>query len=120
MVSFDNPRDIDLFQVHASFCSIFSSPVRLKIMWLLGEGERTVGELAEELNLAIPNISQHLKVMRSHGAVRSRREGRTVHYRLANRKFLEGASLIRVGLMEEFQKMWALGNTVNSSDDTSG
>lgn len=94
----------ELFELHASFCAIFSSPVRLKIMWELGEGEKTVTELSNSIGLSITNISQHLRVMRDKGAVKTRKDGRTVYYRIANPKFYKGASLIREGIKEEMLK----------------
>ncbi len=97
------PRDSyeDIFELHASFCAIFASPTRLKIMWMLGKEEKTVGELAQMLGLSLPNVSQHLRIMKAQGAVRSRRDGRSIYYRVTNPKFLAGAKLIREGLMEE-------------------
>lgn len=99
---------IDIFQIHAAFCTIFSSPVRLQIMDFLGSGEKTVTELAEELQVSLANVSQHLRVMRDQGAVETRREGRTIYYRIANQKFLQGIETVREGLLEEFKKRGAL------------
>ncbi len=95
---------MDIFALHAEFCAIFSSEIRLRIMWALGDGEKTVTDLANELGISISNTSQHLAIMRSRGAVETRREGRTIFYRIANFKFFQGASLIREGLLEEFMK----------------
>jgi ArsR family transcriptional regulator len=94
----------DIFKLHASFCGIFSSDIRLRIMWLLAEGEKTVTELANALNITVANVSQHLSIMRRLGAVASRREGRAIYYRIANQKFYQGALLIREGLLEEMEK----------------
>ncbi|MEZ0329207.1 MAG: metalloregulator ArsR/SmtB family transcription factor [Dissulfuribacterales bacterium] len=94
----------DIFKLHASFCGIFSSDIRLRIMWLLAEGEKTVTELANALSITVANVSQHLSIMRSLGAVASRREGRAIYYHIANQKFFQGAVLIREGLLEEMQK----------------
>jgi ArsR family transcriptional regulator len=94
----------DIFKLHASFCSIFSSDIRLRIMWLLAEGEKTVTELANALNITVANVSQHLSIMRRLGVVASRREGRAIYYRIANQKFYQGALLIREGLLEEMEK----------------
>jgi len=94
----------ELVRIHAAFCTIFSSPVRLKIMDLLGNGECSVGELAARLGLSMANISQHLRVMRNQGAVSTRREGKTIYYRVANPKFLEGIMRVREGLEEEMRK----------------
>lgn len=94
----------DIFKLHASFCGIFSSDIRLRIMWLLAEGEKTVTELANTLGITVANVSQHLSIMRSLGAVASRREGRAIYYHIANQKFYQGALLIREGLTEEMEK----------------
>jgi ArsR family transcriptional regulator len=97
-------NEIDIFDMHASFCGIFASPIRLKIMWMLGDGEKTVSEIANELDISIPNVSQHLRIMRTQGAVLTKRDGRAVYYTIANSKFLQSARLIRQGIMEEIEK----------------
>lgn len=94
----------DIFKLHASFCGIFSSDIRLRIMWLLADRERTVTDLAHSLDITVANVSQHLAIMRSLGAVASRREGRAIYYHISNQKFYQGALLIREGLMEEMEK----------------
>jgi ArsR family transcriptional regulator len=99
---------VDIFRIHAAFCTIFSSPIRLQIMDFLGGGEKTVTELAEELNVSLANVSQHLRLMRDQGAVGTRRDGRTIYYRIANQKFLQGIRTVREGLLEEFKKRGAL------------
>ncbi|MEA2108142.1 MAG: metalloregulator ArsR/SmtB family transcription factor [Pseudomonadota bacterium] len=99
---------IDIFRIHAAFCTIFSSPIRLQLMDFLGSGEKTVTELAAELNVSLANVSQHLRLMRSQGAVDTRRDGRTIYYRIANQKFLRGIQTVREGLLEEFKKKGAL------------
>ena len=95
---------VDLVALHAAFCTIFSSPVRLQIMDLLAHGEESVGVLAVKLNVSMANISQHLRLMRNQGAVSFRRDGKTVYYRVANPKFVEGIMKVREGLLEELRK----------------
>jgi DNA-binding transcriptional ArsR family regulator len=55
---------------------------RLMILCNLAEGERSVGDLAEELGLSQSSLSQHLARMRSEELVDTRREAQTVYYRL--------------------------------------
>ena len=98
----------DIVPLHAAFCTIFSSPIRLQIMDYLGDGEKSVGALAEKLNISMANMSQHLRLMRNQGAVTFRREGKTIYYRVANAKFIEGIMKVREGLMEELQKRGGL------------
>ena len=94
----------DIFEIHASFCRVFADPKRLRILWGLQEGEHSVTELAKLVGCTLPNISQHLRVMREQGMVATRREGRTIYYHLVNPKFLAGCRLVREGLLEELQR----------------
>ena len=94
----------ELFEIHAGFCSVFSNPKRLKIMWLIGDHDKSVGEIAKDAGLPESSVSQHLRVMKDRNAVVSRKEGRTVYYRVANKNFLKGLKRIRAGLIEEHEK----------------
>ena len=94
----------DVFETHADFCRVLASATRIMIMWLLAEGEKSVSELAEALELSVPNISQHLRIMRDKGAVASTKKGKNVYYRVANRKFIKGYMLIREGIIEQVKK----------------
>jgi DNA-binding transcriptional ArsR family regulator len=102
-------EDDSVFAVHADFCQIFSDEKRLRIMWFLGEGERSVSEIASHLGASLQNTSQHLRVMRDKGAVTFRKVGQSVLYRIANPKFLLGIETVRKGLLEELDKQRYLG-----------
>ena len=60
----------------------FSHPIRRRIVEMLGEGELTVGELAEPFKVSLPAMSQHLQVLRKAKVVRQKRVGRQRLYRL--------------------------------------
>ena len=51
---------------------------------LVQHGERTVGDLAEDVGLSQSALSQHLAVLRSEGIVATCREGQSIRYRIAN------------------------------------
>jgi len=104
----------DIFEIHAAFCRIFTDPKRLRIMWALREGEKTVGELADIIGSSLPNTSQHLRLMRSEGAVTTRRDGRSIYYRVVNENFLMGCAHIRRGIVEEASRRGAM---LDSEDD---
>ena len=55
---------------------------RLMILCNLANGERSVGDLAEQLKISQSSISQHLARMRSESLVETRRESQTVFYSL--------------------------------------
>jgi DNA-binding transcriptional ArsR family regulator len=106
-----DPRleDDSIFALHADFCQVFSDEKRLRIMWFLGDSEHSVTEIAAHLGATLQNTSQHLRVMRDKGAVAFRKVGQSVLYSIANPRFLEGARMIRQGLLEELQQRTHLG-----------
>jgi rhodanese-related sulfurtransferase/DNA-binding transcriptional ArsR family regulator len=57
---------------------------RLEILELLAQGERSVDSVAERAHLSVANASQHLRLMRRAGVLRSRREGKRILYRLSD------------------------------------
>src|SRR5919202_1097067 len=57
---------------------------RAEIVDVLAQGERSVEEIASEIDQSVANTSQHLQVLARAGLVRSRRDGTRVIYRLAS------------------------------------
>lgn len=68
---------------------------RLCVLEVLATGERSVGQLSREASCQVPNMSQHLAVLRSAGLVETRREGNTILYRLSDPRVLETYRLIQ-------------------------
>jgi len=73
-----------LFDALASVAQALGSGRRAEIIDLLAQGERSVEEIAHEIDQSVANTSQHLQVLARAGLVRSRREGTRVFYRLAS------------------------------------
>jgi ArsR family transcriptional regulator len=96
-----NTAERELFRKHAETCCIFCNERRLMIMWALGSSERSVGEIATELNLSSQAISQHLRLMKDRGVVASTRRGRKIYYRMASPKFLEAHRMIRSAIRKD-------------------
>jgi DNA-binding transcriptional ArsR family regulator len=61
-------------------------PTRLRILQLLRNEERSVGELVELLGVAQSKVSNHLACLRWCGFVESRREHRVVFYRISDER----------------------------------
>jgi len=59
-------------------------PGRLMILCNLVEGERSVGNLADELEISQSALSQHLARMRSEGLVETRRDSQNVYYNVTD------------------------------------
>ncbi|MEO5985643.1 MAG: metalloregulator ArsR/SmtB family transcription factor [Candidatus Limnocylindria bacterium] len=66
-----------------------ADPKRLCVLEQLAGGERSVSELSHNVGCQVPNMSQHLSVLRAAGLVASRREGNTVFYRLVDDRVLD-------------------------------
>ena len=72
-----------------------ADPKRLCVLETLAAGEASVSELWVCVGCQVPNMSQHLAVLRSAGLVTTRRDGSTVYYRLAGPEVLEAYRLIQ-------------------------
>lgn len=73
--------------LYAQFARIgraVSSPVRIELLDLLAQGEKTVEALAEHAAATIKNTSAHLRVLRQARLVDTRRDGTYIYYRLAD------------------------------------
>jgi rhodanese-related sulfurtransferase/DNA-binding transcriptional ArsR family regulator len=79
----DRAAKMALFDAFARAAKALASGRRLELVDVLANGERTVEALAGEAALSVANTSQHLQVLRQAGLVTSRREGNSIHYRLA-------------------------------------
>jgi DNA-binding transcriptional ArsR family regulator len=82
-------------QRFAAIGRALADPKRLCVLEVLSAGERSVSELSRDAGCQVPNMSQHLAVLRSAGLVSSRREGNTIYYRLADPRVLEAYQLIQ-------------------------
>lgn len=90
-------RDVKtrLFTQFARIGKALASPVRLEILELLAQGERTVESLAAELDTSLANASQHLQALRRAALVESRKSGLYVHYRLAHASVYDVCRAVR-------------------------
>ena len=82
-------------QRYAAVGRALADPKRLCVLETLASGELSVSDLSMVVGCQIPNMSQHLAVLRSAGLVSTRREGSTVFYRLADPRVLEAYRLIQ-------------------------
>ncbi len=62
---------------------------RLLLLCQLSQGEMCVSELEACLDIRQPTLSQQLGVLRRQGVVATRREGKNIHYRVADPALLE-------------------------------
>ena len=93
--------DDRLYELHASICQILANPTRLKILNALRDRETAVAELARRVGTSMPNLSQHLAILKARRVVLTRREGVTIYYRIANPKILRAFDIMREVLFEQ-------------------
>lgn len=79
----------------AAIARALADPKRLCVVEKLAAGERSVSDLSREVGCQVPNMSQHLAVLRSAGMVVSRREGSTVYYRLVDDRVIDAYHLLQ-------------------------
>ncbi|XSG83140.1 MAG: sulfite-sensing transcriptional repressor BigR [Methyloligella sp. ZOD6] len=70
----------------AKLLKTLAHPARLMLVCTLVEGEFSVGELEDRLDIHQPSLSQQLTVLRDAGIVETRRESRQIFYRLSEEK----------------------------------
>lgn len=79
----------------AAVVRALGDPKRICVLETLADGERSVSDLSANAGCQVPNMSQHLAVLRSAGLVSTRRVGTTVLYRLADPRVLDAYRLIQ-------------------------
>jgi ArsR family transcriptional regulator len=85
-----------LLEEYALVARALSAPARLMLLEQIAQAERGVEALADKTSLTIANASQHLQALRRAGLVTSRREGKSIIYRLSDARTLALMDLIRV------------------------
>ena len=80
---------------YAAIGRALADPKRLCVLESLAIGELSVSDLSNRVGCQVPNMSQHLAVLRNVGLVTSRRDGNAILYRLADPRVLEAYRLIQ-------------------------
>ncbi len=97
-----------LYSLQANLCRILADPIRLEVIDLLADGEKTVGELTAELGIRQANVSQHLMAMRERGVLVAERRGLNMIYRLKHHKLTQACATVREILVDELAESQAL------------
>src|SRR3954471_14034193 len=75
-----------LFSAFASVASALGNGRRAELVDVLAQGERSVEELAGEIDQSVANTSHHLRALAQAGLVRTRRDGTRIYYALASER----------------------------------
>lgn len=105
----------EIASLHAQICSALSDPNRILILCLLSDEPRNVSFLSDELQLAQPTVSRHLKVLRERGLVYARRQGQFVVYELADHRIITALQTLRAMVVDMLREQAALAHTVNAN-----
>jgi DNA-binding transcriptional ArsR family regulator len=100
------PVEADLV---AKYFRVLGDRTRLRILELVADDERSVGDLARQLREPQPKVSNHLKCLRWCGFVTTRRDHRTVYYRLADERVADVIALGRSLLHANAEHVAACG-----------
>jgi rhodanese-related sulfurtransferase/DNA-binding transcriptional ArsR family regulator len=84
-----------LFAQFAAIAKTLGHAHRLELLEQLAQGERTVEVLASRTGLSIANTSQHLQHLRRAGLLTAKRQGKFVHYTLADDGILDVLTALR-------------------------
>jgi ArsR family transcriptional regulator len=82
----NNRNDSSSPEQLAEIASALSEPHRLRLLGMLSEGELCLCDLTAGIELVSSTVSNHMAVLKRAGLVESRKEGRWMHFRLADRR----------------------------------
>lgn len=77
------PDEMELYDL-AELFKVFGDSTRIRILFVLFEAEVCVCDLAETLHMTQSAISHQLKILKQNKLVKSRREGKSIFYSLAD------------------------------------
>jgi rhodanese-related sulfurtransferase/predicted transcriptional regulator len=84
-----------VYSILAKMVKAMANPHRLEIVDLLGQGEKSVEEIAGETCMSVANTSQHLQVLKTANLVEIRRAGNFIYYCLAHEEIYKSWQSLR-------------------------
>lgn len=96
--------EAEVNQLHAEICGGLADPNRIMILYTLFQSPHNVTELSNELDMAQPTVSRHLKVLRERGMVTSKRTGTVIVYSLADKRLVQALDLLRAAMRDMMAK----------------
>lgn len=79
----------------ADLFKVFSDSTRIRILYLLLEGEKNVSDISDELSMNQSAVSHQLKTLKQSDLVKVRREGKAMFYSLADSHV---ESILKIGM----------------------
>ena len=97
-------RERPAYRLKAELFRTLGHPARVRLLELLGDGERSVGALQDALELDSSGASQHLSALRRQGLLESRKLGTSVFCRVKDRRTLKLLAIAREILMANLEQ----------------
>ena len=105
----------EVVRLHAQVCSGLADSNRILIIYSLADGPRSVNDIANKMDLPQPTVSRHLKVLRERGIVRAERDGQTINYHLADKRYVQALDLLRAALADQLKDQALLARQANET-----
>lgn len=106
------------YSLLAKMIKAMANPRRLEIIDLLGQGEKSVEDIAGETDMSIANTSQHLQTLKAANLVEIRRNKNYIHYRLAHEEIYKSWQSLRALGLERMAEMEKLINDFRGKRNT--
>ncbi|MCF8304743.1 MAG: metalloregulator ArsR/SmtB family transcription factor [Bacteroidales bacterium] len=78
----------NLYEGLSKLMKALSNPIRLEIIEMLSQGEKSVEGVVNATGVTFANVSQHLQVLKNNNIVKTRKQGHYVYYSIASNEFL--------------------------------
>jgi len=99
-----SPKQMEkVFSKVAAYFNVLSDPVRLRIMYAVCAGEKSVSEVVEMCGTSQANVSRHLLALHNAGILLRRKEGVTVYYSIADNATVEMCQTVCAKIAEDIQ-----------------
>jgi ArsR family transcriptional regulator len=100
-----------IYELQAEISKTLANPLRIALLHVLKDGEKTVNELVAIIGASQSNISQHLALMRQRQIVKTRKQGSTVYYRVSSPKISQACDIMREVLIDQLNQKQELAKT---------
>ena len=107
-----------MLDISAKFFRALGDPTRLKILGLLLEGEKSVGELVDKVGAGQGRVSSHLACLRQCGLAVARREGKFVYYGLASEEVRDILEVSRKMVARNAEAIWECTRVRSAEEET--
>ncbi len=98
--------------------ALLADPMRRRLVEILHEGERSVNEIVDQVDIRQPGVSRHLRILHEAGFVRVRSDGQRRLYSLRPEAFLELEAWMRRYAYDQLDRLQRLSDLVDEPTKT--